>query len=195
MSIVPGTRTGIRHRVVVDGSVFKHEPVFVFQKPSSLMPTSQVVSSSRKIILKLVKAKSEDEIERILEIFKKYKKEYFPHVWNTTLRSSYSKGNIAFGEDVVIVFNQYKRSQNIGTMTAKKDDWQIKQIAAMNQGNGSASRMLLKFLAERTGDVWLTVRKSNQRARRFYEKHGFTEVSKISWSGGNLPGVVYLRKQ
>jgi hypothetical protein len=32
MSIVPGTRTGIRHRVVVDGSEFKHEPCFVFRK-------------------------------------------------------------------------------------------------------------------------------------------------------------------
>lgn len=32
MSIVPGTRTGIRHRVVVDGAEFKHEPCFVFCK-------------------------------------------------------------------------------------------------------------------------------------------------------------------
>lgn len=194
MSIVPGTRTGIRHRVVVDGSVFKHEPCFCFQKPSVVRVSSQVDSSLKKIASKSTKAKSEEEIERIIEIFKKYKKEYFPHVWNTTLRSSYLEGNIAFGEDVAIVFNQYKRSQKIGTTMAKKNDWQIKQIAAMNQGNGSASRMLLKFLAERTGDVWLTVRKSNQRARQFYEKHGFTEVSKISWSEGNLPGVVYLRK-
>jgi len=32
MSIVPGTRTGVRHRVVVDGAEFKHEPCFVFRK-------------------------------------------------------------------------------------------------------------------------------------------------------------------
>jgi len=35
MSIVPGTRTGVRHRVVVDGIEFKHEPCFVFKKPES----------------------------------------------------------------------------------------------------------------------------------------------------------------
>jgi hypothetical protein len=32
MSIVPGTRTGVRHKVVVDNSEFKHEPCFVFKK-------------------------------------------------------------------------------------------------------------------------------------------------------------------
>jgi tRNA1(Val) A37 N6-methylase TrmN6 len=32
MSIVPGTRAGVRHKVVVDGSMFKHEPCFVFKK-------------------------------------------------------------------------------------------------------------------------------------------------------------------
>jgi hypothetical protein len=32
MSIVPGTRSNIRHRVVVDGKEFKHEPCFCFQK-------------------------------------------------------------------------------------------------------------------------------------------------------------------
>jgi len=32
MSIVPGTRKGIRHRVIVDGIEFKHEPVFIFKK-------------------------------------------------------------------------------------------------------------------------------------------------------------------
>ena len=34
MSIVPGTRTGVRHKVVVGGSEFKHEPCFCFRKPS-----------------------------------------------------------------------------------------------------------------------------------------------------------------
>lgn len=32
MSIAPGTRKGVRHRVVVDGTDFKHEPVFIFRK-------------------------------------------------------------------------------------------------------------------------------------------------------------------
>lgn len=34
MSITPGTRTGIRHTVSVDGTTFKHEPVFCFKKPA-----------------------------------------------------------------------------------------------------------------------------------------------------------------
>lgn len=190
MSIVPGTRTGIRHRVVVDGSVFKHEPCFCFQKPL-VEKTSRVVAVSSK---KKVKRSHETDIERILEIFKKYKKDYFPHVWNSTLRETYLKGNIAFDDDVAIVFNQYKRDQRLGSAIARKNDWQIKQIAAMNQGDGSASRALMRFLANKTEGVWLTVRESNLRARRFYEKHGFTEVSPISWSDGNLPGVVYYRK-
>ena len=33
MSVTPGTRTGIRHTVMVNGKVFKHEPVFCFRKP------------------------------------------------------------------------------------------------------------------------------------------------------------------
>ncbi len=33
MSVVPGTRNNLRHSVIVNGSIFKHEPVFCFQKP------------------------------------------------------------------------------------------------------------------------------------------------------------------
>jgi tRNA1(Val) A37 N6-methylase TrmN6 len=33
MSVVPGSRGNIRHTVVVNGSTFKHEPVFCFRKP------------------------------------------------------------------------------------------------------------------------------------------------------------------
>lgn len=34
MSITPGTRTGVRHSVLVNGKLFKHEPVFCFRKPN-----------------------------------------------------------------------------------------------------------------------------------------------------------------
>jgi hypothetical protein len=196
MSIVPGTRTGIRHRVVVDGIEFKHEPCFVFQKP---VISNESLNSPRKSEspsigdMTAYSFKSDEAISRILEIFKKYKKDYFPHVWNTTLKNSYLKGNIWLEDDVAIVFNQYKRAQRLGCVTTKMAEWQIKQIAAMNQGDGSASRVLKKFLLKANGVVWLTVRAANHRARRFYEKHGFKEVSKISWSNGKLPGVVYRR--
>jgi hypothetical protein len=32
MSVAPGVRTALRHRVLVDGAVFKHEPVFCFRR-------------------------------------------------------------------------------------------------------------------------------------------------------------------
>jgi len=41
------------------------------------------------------------------------------------------------------------------------------------------------------GDIYLSVRKENTVACRFYEKHGMKVVGKVAWSGGTIPGVVY----
>jgi len=41
------------------------------------------------------------------------------------------------------------------------------------------------------GDLYLSVRKENAVACRFYERHGMKIAGKVSWSGGSIPGLVF----
>ena len=78
-----------------------------------------------------------------------------------------------FENDVVIVKDTYKRKVNLGNTSFDKGTTIIHQIANNNQGNGYSSVVLNKFLNEVKNKVILTVRKSNQIARKFYEKNNF----------------------
>ena len=40
--------------------------------------------------------------------------------------------------------------------------------------------------------VWLSVRRDNTVAKKFYEKNGMVKVGEIDWADGKLPGDVYL---
>ena len=90
-----------------------------------------------------------------------------------------------------ILKKQYKRKVNLGNTSFDKGTTIIHQIANNNQGNGYSSVVLNKFLNEVKNKVILTVRKSNQIARKFYEKNNFKEVGKICWQNNQIEGVIY----
>ena len=48
------------------------------------------------------------------------------------------------------------------------------------------------FLEWTKADVWLSVRRDNTVAKKFYEKIGMVKVGEIDWADGKLPGDVYL---
>ena len=137
--------------------------------------------------MKLATLKNYDDI---WSIFKKYKK-VFPHIRTDYLKRQIKNNNVIFENDVVIVKDTYKRKVNLGNTSFDKGTTIIHQIANNNQGNGYSSVVLNKFLNEVKNKVILTVRKSNQIARKFYEKNNFKEVGKICWQNNQIEGVIY----
>ena len=130
------------------------------------------------------------DFEKVKEIFYLHKK-WFPHVRTDYLKRQIKNNNVIFENDVVIVKDTYKRKVNLGNTSFDKGTTIIHQIANNNQGNGCSSVVLNKFLNEVKNKVILTVRKSNQIARKFYEKNNFKEVGKICWQNNQIEGVIY----
>jgi FR47-like protein len=71
----------------------------------------------------------------------------------------------------------------------------LHQILNSGQFNGAGSRVFEQFVKEVVknagGDLYLTVRKDNTVACRFYERHGMEIAGTGAWSRGTIPGHVY----
>ena len=122
-----------------------------------------------------MKHATEKDLNDIMEVFKIHR-DTFPHVRSDKIERMINEGNVIWEDEVVITYNHYKRSQRIGTYyrSARKGDCILHQIAAKNQGDGSAKKVFLRFLEYNKGkDVWLSVRAENKRAIAFYEKQNF----------------------
>jgi hypothetical protein len=143
----------------------------------------------------MINIASIDQYEEIKDVFNKYK-HLFPHIRQDYIKRMIESKSCVYEDGVVIMFNRYKRNNTIGKVIAPKNTWTIKQIVSNNQGNGSAQKVLEKFLNYVDNDVYLSVREDNYRARQFYRKNNFEQVSDISWKSGLIMGCVYVwRKQ
>lgn len=129
-------------------------------------------------------------LKEIWSVFRKYK-HVFPHLRTDYLKRQIDKGSVIYDNGVIINFDQYKRKVKLGNKQFEKDTIIIHQIANDNLGNGQATSLLKKFLTNVNNKVILTVRKSNQIARRFYEKNNFKEVGIINWANNTIKGVIY----
>jgi hypothetical protein len=71
----------------------------------------------------------------------------------------------------------------------------LHQILNTNQFNGSGHRVFRQFISEVVelsgGDLYLTVRRENGIACRFYERHGMQIVGTVAWKLGAVAGLVY----
>jgi hypothetical protein len=71
----------------------------------------------------------------------------------------------------------------------------LHQILNADQFNGAGRKVFRQFIAEIVepsgGDLYLTVRKHNAVARRFYERHGIKVVGTVAWKNRTIPGLVY----
>jgi len=130
------------------------------------------------------------DFDNIWSIFKKYKN-VFPHIRTDYLKRQIKNRNVIFENNVVLVTSKYKRKVNLGNRTFDKNTIIIHQIVNDDVGNGCSSVLIKKFLNEVRNKIILTVRKSNEIARRFYEKNNFKEVGKIFWSNNQIEGVIY----
>ena len=133
----------------------------------------------------------DNDFDTVWNIFKNNKK-YFPHIRTDYLKRNIAKGQVVLDQDVVIVYNIYKRKQRLNEeILAQPGDCILHQIVAKNK-NGSAKEVLHKFFKHINTRVFLSVRSENDIAKRFYEKNGMLKMGDTSWSKGKIPGDIYL---
>lgn len=135
-----------------------------------------------------------NDFDVVWNIFEENKK-WFPHVRKSHIRNRLSWGQVILQNNVVITQQQYKRKGKIGHDTdiiTEKDDYIIHQIIAQNR-DGSAAKVIKDYFDYVESDVWLTVRKENRIACRFYEKIGMENVGNINWSKGKMKGLVWKK--
>ena len=132
---------------------------------------------------------SEENLALVISLFKLYGK-LFTHIRKDYLRKCLLDGKCIYEEQVLIIYTIYKRDNRIGNYIAKKGSITINQIVTGNQGNGSAARVIRKFLSLHP-NVCLSVRQDNERAVAFYRKVHLQQSGTTSWKDGTIPGLVF----
>tara|TARA_B100000073_G_scaffold249752_1_gene209992 strand:+ start:2028 stop:2552 length:525 start_codon:yes stop_codon:yes gene_type:complete len=157
--------------------------------------------------LNIIQIKEEGEemdkvIEETMAIIDMYP-DIFPHMYKQGFKlvNRIKKGNLVLQDGVMITFTQYlqggKLSRNATTIKKPKD-FIIHQIASDQTQKGATKKVLDEFVdyckSKGAGNILLTVRAFNERARKFYERYGFKYDSDIQWNSqetGIIPGVIY----
>lgn len=135
------------------------------------------------------------DIIRVWKIFED-KNQWFPHVRKSHIENRIDRKQVILQDGVLITYQINKHNRKIGRDTdvaMTKGSYLIHQIVNENQGNGMAEKVIKDFFAYVGTDVYLTVRKENIAANKFYEKVGMEKVGTISWSDGKMPGVVWKK--
>ena len=129
-----------------------------------------------------------EDFDTIKNIFKGYR-DIFPYLRFDSLKNKVEEGKVIYDSGVVITYNKYKRNQKLGNVQAKKGDIVIQEIVKEEAGNSvDVFKRFADFVKE---DIWLTVRRDNQKAKRFYDKVGMKVVGEVVWAKGTLMGDVY----
>jgi hypothetical protein len=105
-------------------------------------------------------------------------------------------GQCVYQDGVVITYQQYKKRTRVGEVQVPARAIVLHQILNSDQFNGAGRRVFSQFVDEvvrpSDGDLYLTVRRENAVACRFYERHGMNVAGSVAWSGGSIPGLVYV---
>ena len=142
---------------------------------------------------------SKEDAKSVYAVITKYK-DIFPHVRYDAICRRIEKSQCIWDSGVVITYTLYKRKVEVGVspeqkrIFANKGDVMIHQIAASDQGNGEAKRIVNTFINDlhKSRRVWLTVRQDNKRAVNFYDKKiGMDQVGEVYWMSGTLAGYVF----
>ena len=133
-----------------------------------------------------------EDFDAVKGIFKK-NRDVFPYLRFDSLKHKIEEGKVVYDTGVVITYNKYKRKQKLGNVQANMGDIVIQEI--VKEEGGDAEDVFLRFVDFVVEDVWLTVRRDNERAKKFYDRVGMELVGEVFWSKGTIPGDVYLYKQ
>jgi FR47-like protein len=96
---------------------------------------------------------------------------------------------------VVIAYQQYRKRTRVGDIRVPAGAIMVHQILNSRQFNGAGRRVLRQFVADIVepsgGNLYLTVRRENAVACRFYERHGMRVAGTVAWKKKTIPELVY----
>jgi len=123
------------------------------------------------------------------------RRDAFPHVRHDGLNRRIEARQCVYQQGVVITYQQYRKRTRVGDINVPAGAIMLHQIVNSRQFNGAGRRVFKQFVAEIVkpsgGDLYLSVRKENVIACRFYERHGLKVVGTVAWKNGRIPGLVY----
>lgn len=119
----------------------------------------------------------------------------FPHIRQDALKRRIAAKQCIYQDGVVITFQHYRKRTRIGTVSIPAGSIMLHQIVNAEQFNGAGRRVFRQFCEQIVkpsgGDLYLSVRKENTVACRFYERHGMRVAGNVAWKKGTIPGLVY----
>jgi hypothetical protein len=134
------------------------------------------------------------DLKAIYRHFQK-RKDVFPHVRQDTLRRRIGAAQCVYQDGVVITYQQYRKRTRVGDVLVPAGAIMLHQILNSKQFNGTGGRVFRKFVNEvvkpSSGDLYLSVRKQNETACRFYERQCMNVAGCVAWKNGTIPGLVY----
>ena len=137
---------------------------------------------------------SHTDYDFVMDLFRK-NRAVFPHIRTTEIKERIERRQVIVENGIVITYHRVKRLYRIGDVDINKGDCMLHQIVSSTQGDGTAVAVINKFFSWVNASVFLSVRRENQRAIKFYHKVGMSEVGSISWSDGKIPGVIFCKRQ
>lgn len=128
-----------------------------------------------------------------------YHRDVFPHIRQDGLKRRIEAGQFVYQDGVVITYQQYRKRTRVGNVRGPAGAIMLHQILNSRQFNGAGHRVLRQFVAEIVepsgGDLYLSVRKENRVACRFYKRHGMIVEGIVTWKNRTIPGLVYRLAQ
>lgn len=117
------------------------------------------------------------------------------HIRQDKLRKRIEAGQCIYQNNVAVTFQKYRKTTRVGNLDIPRGSVVIHQIVNGRQFSGAGSRVFKQFVEEIVqpsgGDLYLSVRKQNKIACRFYERKGMRIAGAVAWAGGTIPGLVY----
>jgi len=122
-------------------------------------------------------------------------RDVFPHIRQDALKRRIAARQCVYQDGVVITYQRYRKRTLVGNVRIPAGAIMLHQILNSDQFNGTGGRVFRQFVDKVVkpsgGDLYLSVRRQNIIARRFYERHGMTVTGTVAWKNGAIPGLVY----
>jgi hypothetical protein len=122
-------------------------------------------------------------------------RDVFPHIRQDALKRRIEAGKVIWQDGVIVTYQRYRKRTRVGDVLVPAGAIMLHQILNRDQFNGAGRKVFRQFVAEIVersgGDLYLSVRKENRVACRFYERHGMMVVGTVVWKNRTIPGLVY----
>ena len=122
-------------------------------------------------------------------------RDVFPHIRQDALNRRIGAHQCVYEDGVVITYQQYKKRTRVGDVQVPAGAIMLHQIFNTNQFNGAGRQIFRRFVNEIVkpsgGDLYLSVRKENRVACRFYGRQGMKIEGTVAWKNGTISGLVY----